>query len=251
VSSLTQGTRQGVVADPVPALGPGLAAVRDGHWQLITARARCAPGRELGAPGPWRVVDPGRAVAELSPVWLASDDRAGARAALVAWAVATVDGELPSDAPQPPGELVARVTAEQGLGIEASGRVVVAQSRCDGPRVALRAVLGRVEADLPSARGAWLEAVLADARRRWRVVRCGVDAGEVVCEVDLSGAPDFALEDLLRHGMAALRHVSAWLLPGVDLCLDRALPSALLDQLPAGDGSGEPLDPNAPRGETP
>jgi hypothetical protein len=242
-----------VVADPAPALGPGLATVCDGHWQLVTAVARHAPGQELGAPGPWRVVEADRALAELSPVWLAADDRAAARAALLAWAVATVDGELSLDAPHPPEELVAAVTAEQGLTIEAAGRLVVARVRSDGPRLALSAALGRVEPGLPAARAAWLQEVLADGRRRWRLVRCGVDAdtGEVLTEIDLSGAPAAALEDLLRHGLAALRHVSAWLLPGVALCLDRALPSALLDHPPAGEDADEPTDSTAPHGETP
>ena len=236
MTSPVQGAHRRGVAGPAAALGPGLSTIRDGHWQIVSAPAHCAAGEDLGLPGPWRVVERGCAVAELSPAWLASDDVEGARAALLHWAAATAGGVLPEGAPVAPVEFVTRVTVDAGLSIGAGARALVAQVVHAGPRLSLRAVLGRAPADLSPARAAWLAELLADARGRWRLVRVGVDGGtgEVRTEVDLSGAPPELLGDLLRHGLAALRHVTAWMLPGVDLCLDRALTSALLDHPPAG-----------------
>jgi hypothetical protein len=78
--------------------------------------------------------------------------------------------------------------------------------------------------ELSENRRAWLRAALVDAHNRWRLARLvhREDRGRVriTAEVDLSGAPEQAAEELFKVSLAALRWVVSSLICPVSLLAD-------------------------------
>ena len=129
-------------------------------------------------------------------------------------------------APPPREEMEARVDPESWTVIRGGsirrGRLVLDTRRC----------LLRFDAAPPfpqgidAARLAWMEELLLDATRHWRMVRVATErAGSPPqLEIDLSGAPRPLLLALLPPALETLRWVVRWLAPPADLL--------------AGDGDG-------------
>jgi len=151
----------------------------------------------------------------------------------VQWALATVDGDVPSGwAPPSPrqphlidGDLV--ITAEQG-------RLVRRGRASLGPdKLVLRVpIVARAAADLDEARRAWLRELLVDAQGRWRMVRIHMSEG-VTAEIDLTGAPHQLVETLVEAGRAILRGVGQWLVGPADLIADDSIVSKALQIRPS------------------
>ncbi len=76
--------------------------------------------------------------------------------------------------------------------------------------------------NLSAARKAWLRELLADAQNRWRLVRIGLVGHSAQAEVDLTGAPHEALEELVRVGIDALRLVVSLLVEPADFLVNGA-----------------------------
>lgn len=226
------------------SLGTILRPVEEpGGWLVVqpTPDAGATRGR-LGAPGLWRDVGDGP-VFEIPPAAreavvdldldepLEDPDRD-----LLSWAADTVGGAFRGDVVWPdPAELdlyVPRAQRAVRAGAHVSGVEIVA-----GPsRVALVVPsLVEIPRDLSESRLAWLEAVCADARRRWRLVRFGVETatgdrpGRVCAEVDLTGAPPERAHVLFPLALAALTESASRVLPALALVTDPECTSRILD----------------------
>jgi hypothetical protein len=124
----------------------------------------------------------------------------------------------------PPKEEIESWLPEQALTLQVGalalqGALIHGQTRLafDFPLVP------RIPAHLPPARRAWLQVLLADGQRRWRMVRIGIQGdAEAHAEVDLSGAPHASLEPLARVGLDALRHVVSSLVEPADFLVHGA-----------------------------
>lgn len=230
----------------------GFTLAIDERWIVMSAdgvEGQDVAQRAPAQPGLWRRVDErgGSRMTFEVPTSVASDDRDdlgalddavgdgagdgedepdGARdpvCALARWALATAGG-APPVAWTPPAraevELLlppARLCVRNGS-LLSQGRLVHAPER-----LALVFPLSlRAPKDLSRARSLWLAECLADAQRTWRMVRfgCAADARTPQAEIDLTGAPGFALQPLLRISIDSLRNAVRWLLPSIALLVD-------------------------------
>ena len=216
-------------------------------WLLLRSR-RVKPDSVSSRPGAdtaglWRVVGgsgSGRdsRLFELPPSAFDSEDPAPSDepaspfAAMLAWALETEDGKPPAGWSPPERRVVEGWIPAGGLTVRA-GDFVRQGSLIHGPgRLALRfPVLTDVPSDLSPSRKSWLEALVADARDRWRMVRFETSPERVLAEVDLSGAPDAILEPILKTSLHALRWVVAWVGPPAAFICDPAATSEILESL--------------------
>ena len=84
-------------------------------------------------------------------------------------------------------------------------------------------IVPKIPPDLSAARKEWLRELLTDGQDRWRLVRIGLAGdSEVHAEVDLTGAPHEALEELVRVGVDALRLVVSSLVEPADFLVNGA-----------------------------
>ena len=90
-----------------------------------------------------------------------------------------------------------------------------------------------VPPDLPAARRVWLERVLLDAQRTWRLTRvCRTDGSSIVGSVDLTGAPTDELPTISRAALDALRWVTSWVVPPTALLTDLSVESPTAGRRP-------------------
>jgi hypothetical protein len=90
----------------------------------------------------------------------------------------------------------------------------------DRRRLAVRfPLVYQTSGQLSAARRSWLQATLAEAQNRWMMARVGYRSADsdqampaICAELDLTGAPEAALECLLKTGVDGLRWVVSWLL---------------------------------------
>ncbi len=84
-------------------------------------------------------------------------------------------------------------------------------------------VVHKIPQSLSAARKTWLRELLVDAQNRWRLVRIGMNGrSEVQAQVDLTGAPHHALEELVLIGTDALRLVVSSLVEPADFLVNGA-----------------------------
>jgi hypothetical protein len=209
-----------------------------GAWSELTLAAVPDGVACPGSPGLWRPVD-GKLVFDLAPTPLASS-----REAWCAWAEACARGELAQAeslknwrAPE-----LDELAIDPGLLVAEAGELLAQARVVRTPRrLALRyEALGcgdlgcgdLGEGNLSTSRAAWLDELMADAARHWRLVRTGTRGGPML-EVNLTGAPLADLPALVPYALGALRQVAEWLLPPIHLLLDSSVTSVALGRPPA------------------
>jgi hypothetical protein len=188
-------------------------------WESERAAASSA---RLGHPGPWQVRR-----------FEVPSDGHGDEDALAAWARSTGRGRVPARWHAPDKEEVERWVPRSALSARAGSHAAQGVLVHEPRRIALRfPLVARVPDDLPAVREEWLRALIADALRRWRMVRIEVADSAVQAEVDLTGAPHESIESLLLVARDALVLVVEWLLAPLALILDSGLESRLLSAGP-------------------
>lgn len=209
-------------------------------------RVRATRGdRELasiGRAGLWRLAGSGAPAWEfeldgaLLGVESEADHEESAASALLGWALATADGGSPEGWRAPDEAAVRTWSSRCELDVRAGALVAsIAIVRAE-TRLAAELGLGTLPAGgLGPARSAWLEAVLADANERHRLVRFGRAErdGRPLAEIDLSGAPREHLPALVARACDALAVAARALLPAVDLITNPGVACATLEQCPS------------------
>ena len=195
------------------------------------------PAEQLGAPGLWRVDERGHARVHDLPQFRGL--AAGELATLVDWAFETRAGRVPEGWEAPARDELEDWIDPRRLGVRAPGLgvgVVRGELVCGDGRLALVfPELARVPDDLEPERRGWLDALLDDAQRRWRLVRFGIarDAGaglRVRAEVDLSGVPPTWARPLVQLSFDALLWAAGWALSPVSFVADPAASSRALEK---------------------
>lgn len=221
----------------------------DADWAVLRAAVEHAEDVDdlhlLGRPGLWRILEsdtgptwtlelPAFVMAEEPEPELDGSPAVDPLEACIAWARASLVGELPAGWITPDREELEAWGKSSALtvrsGSHSSQGTLVREPR----RLALRhAALAQVPADLSIARTQWLEACLRDGMRSWRTVRLGfTPEGNVGCEVDLSGVPHALLESFVQLALDALQLVTRWCLSSIALVTDPGVPSRALESLP-------------------
>jgi len=206
-----------------------------------------------GTPGLWRSAGENDARARVfeipSAIWAGApaadeshdfDEEPGAASralgALLDWAEATADGEVPSNWRAPAREEVDSWIASRRLVARAEAHVAQAEVACEPGRLAIAfPALVKPNQALGSARDAWLRALCRDTEERWRFVRVGVDDrdGGVFAEVDLTGVPAECARPLAQLSFEALICAVEWVFPSLALVIDPSVESRVLDRHPA------------------
>jgi hypothetical protein len=212
------------------------------RWLLLHAGGPASVGA-LGACGPWRSVRDDRVGGVACELPLraclrgAADGEGDPLPACLAWARgALLNGDALGGWRAPPAEDLAGWSGDPRLTVRAGALLAQGGLLREDQRVALRfPLIARVPETLPRPRRAWLAALLTDARQRWRLARIGVVRSRraVAAEVDLTGAPHAALDDLLAASLAALTNLVEWVLPPLGVILDPSVRSRTLDRSPS------------------
>jgi hypothetical protein len=245
--------RSQLVQDELTRDGMGLRARGDWLEAVIHAPADRGTDSLYGTPGLWRSVgesDARARVFEIPPaIWAGAsaadeghdfDEEPGAESralgALLDWAEATADGEVPSNWRAPAREEVDSWLASRRLVARAEAHVAQAEVACEPGRLAIAfTALVKPRQALGSAREAWLRALCRDTEERWRFVRVGVDDrdGGVFAEVDLTGVPAECARPLAQLSFEALICAVEWVFPSLALVIDPSVESRVLDRHPA------------------
>ena len=227
--------------------GKHWTVIVDDVWLVLESRQPANVAGAVGSQGLWRNAGPDEASLRFElpkRVLVGSgddDEPFDAVAAALDWASLKLAGSTVANwqPPEPaevqtwlrPGVLTAR-----SEGVPRQGQLV-----CGNGRLAVRFEVVRVRPGLNPARRAWLEELIADARRQLRMVRIGLEPvaaqrqgtgpSSLIIEVDFSGAPLPLLEPLVRFGAEAASLAVQWLLaPAVLLC--DGGPCQLIDRIP-------------------
>ncbi len=217
----------------------GMGLRRSGNWLSLETPAlprRAGPPEEdLEHPGLWKQVggqNQSRSVFEFpalvatAEVETAEASENSSPAALLDWALATAQDQLPVGWAPPPEEFVTTwmppgaLTVRSGFLVR-QGELIL--TRC---RWALRfPILPVVAPDLPAERRQALDRLATDAQSRVRMIRAGwtksVDGLALVAALDLSGAPHSPA--LFLAGLEGLTHAVASLAETASLLADVAV----------------------------
>jgi hypothetical protein len=198
-----------------------------------------------GVPGLWknvrgpngrlqRVFDLPLATVTEQEIW---DEETGAAVCplekIIDWVGATKSGKLPAGWKCPLREELEESLPGNAFTLETGQFARQGQFYCEGNHLAVSfPLLQRMPVDLLPQRRACLDRLLADIQHRSRLVRLVERAKSekvrsILAEVDLSGAPRFALPLLLRIGLDAVRHVVSQNISAVELLVDPAVTSTV------------------------
>ena len=184
---------------------------------------------QLGRPGLWKLsVDARgavRGVFELPPSLLALAESDVERFEDVAgWALATAGGKADKSWSPPTKAEVESWLPDKALTLQVGAIARQGALTLDDDRLMFRfPVVHEIPRSLSAARKAWLRELLVDAQNRWRLVRIGMNGrSEVQAQVDLTGAPHHALEELVPIGTDALRLVVSSLVEPADFLVNGA-----------------------------
>ena len=216
--------------------------VRSGWGTLESKRRRADPLRGLiGKPGLWKcVVDDRdgrvRQVFDFPPAILCASHSSHAHEAnddvfreSIGWALATAGGSQVEGWSAPAPEEAAEWVDAELLTIRV-GSILRQVSLRHGPDwLTLTApILNALEPDLDPVRAGWLHELLIDAQNRWPMVRVGFAADSAVhAEVDLSGAPHAAIDQLFKLGVDGLRNLIEWIVQPADFLASDSVCRAL------------------------
>lgn len=194
---------------------------------------------QLGKPGLWKLVDRHSGRGDDEPGWEfhlpaaivnSSDllenpaDESGADgdmlAACLTWAETSFAEEVNSAWLPPTTAQLEKWIGKDRLTVQAGPIVRQAVVVNDRRRLAVRfPLVYQTSGQLSAARRSWLQATLAEAQNRWMMARVGYRSADsdqampaICAELDLTGAPEAALECLLKTGVDGLRWVVSWLL---------------------------------------
>jgi hypothetical protein len=237
VSSTLQ--ERGFELDGLSYCKEGLTVSARGRWYVFCEEAK-EPGNLRASPvghsepGFWKYVHDGALSQRLFeiPCWAVSVqpevdrlDESGSVpfARLLAWALDTRCGRIPPDWRPPKGDLVRSWITPGGLTVQAKGYVRQTELALLPGRWALRTpVLASLADDLSAPRRLALMELVAEAQRRWAMVRLAVvgDSNDtaLIAEVDFTGGPHSEL--LFSTGLDVLRHVVAWLVETAEVLAD-------------------------------
>ena len=161
---------------------------------------------------------------------------------MIAWASATSSGSLPAGWKSPPREELEESLPGNAFTLEIGPFARQGQLCCEVNRLSVSIpLLQRIPAELSPRRRACLDQLLADVQNRSRLVRLvesatSTEARSVLAEVDLSGAPQFAIPLLLRIGLDAVRHVVSQSISAVELLANPTVTSTVWE-VPSGAGT--------------
>ncbi len=196
---------------------------------------------QLGRPGLWKLCADERGalrgVFELPPSLLALAESHAARFQdLAGWALATAGGKLDRSWSPPTRAEVEGWLPDGALTLQVGAIARQAALILDDDRLMFRfPVVHEIPRSLSAARRAWLRELLVDAQNRWRLVRIGMNgSSEVQAQVDLTGAPHHALEELVQIGTDALRFVVASLVEPADFLVNGAAGCRAVELGPTG-----------------
>jgi len=205
--------------------------VRSG-WGTFEANGtqRSDPLRgQLDRPGLWKLsVDARgavRGVFELPPSLMALAESDAARFADVAgWALATAGGKAEKSWSPPAKAEVESWLPDGALTLQVGAIARQGALVLDDERLLFRfGIVHEIPQSLSAARKAWLRELLVEAQNRWRLVRIGMNGrADVQAQVDLTGAPHHALEELVHIGTDALRLVVSSLVEPADFLVNGA-----------------------------
>ena len=95
---------------------------------------------------------------------------------------------------------------------------------CEPGRLALKMpIVFSLPDELSESRDYWLRRLLIEAQDQWKMVCVGFNdshSGSVQAEVDLTGAPQTILADLVKIALTALHAAVAWVLPSAMFLVD-------------------------------
>jgi len=211
--------------------GRALQLAHRGSWlELKRVRAHSRGGE--AACGLWKNVN-GHELCDLPPCVIGE----GPLEAALDWALASLDGSLPADWKAPTAAELASWVSPAALVVRSGTFLARGAVERSAERLALVFELGAPPAagvvDQPpsAARRRWIEATLADAQERWRLVcfRLAPNASSARAEIDLSGVPPQISEQLVRASLSALAWVVAWMLPTLSFLFDPNAESRALE----------------------
>jgi hypothetical protein len=205
-------------------------ATIESRWLRLTVPAPqtppCDPLRgQLGRPGPWRLVpgprglqrccelplalldaqgtaaehellDDPTAAFTADPIDVSSSEVAGVLAASLEWLLAIADEHLPRGWCPPPREEIDEWIAPGKLLVRSGAHTSQGALIHDATRLAITfPILNRIPAELPAPRAQWLDRILVDALRRWRLVRVGFTAVDTtVADATVDAVVDTAVD---------------------------------------------------------
>ena len=224
----------------------GFALRSEGDWLALVDRTS-GPDESLsgglGTPGLWRVVPDGATLARVhdlprlrgveedgNPEGTPSQE---ALTHLFEWAVATLHGERAPDWTPPPRDEVEDWLAPARLHVR-SGALLATGELVHAPgRLALVfPELASVPETLSASRRSWLDGLLLEAQRRWRLARFGTDADTrcVRAEVDLTGVPTVWARSFVQLSLEALAWAVEWVLSPLSFLVDAGATSRALER---------------------
>lgn len=179
---------------------------------------------QLGRPGLWKLVTGQRhgtvrKVFDLPPSILPRDASVAGRFEKVAgWALATCGGKADRSWSPPAEEELERWLPANALTLQVGEIARQGEMTRGTGRLSFDfPVVTKIPRDLPAPRREWLQELLADTQDRWRMVRIGLAGrSEVHAQVDLTGAPHEALEELVPLGLDTLRLVVSFVVEPAD-----------------------------------
>jgi hypothetical protein len=229
----------------------GMSLTVDESWLTLSTRHGATANSllgDLGKPGLWKTVDlkngkpigrefhlPMAALAGVKE-WADGGDQDDSNPieTCLRWAAKTVGRQRLPSWTSPPRQQIDAWIQPADLVLQ-NGALIVQGSVTHAPdQLAICfPILSELPAAMTAARREWLQAVLADATNRWRMVRVGLSDSQtpaVSAEVDFSGAPSAVIEDLVKAGLDAVRLVTMSILWPVVLLSDLDVPSRIWDE---------------------
>ena len=152
---------------------------------------------------------------------------------MIDWVSATRTGELPAGWRSLPRDELESLVPESALTLEVGPLALQGTLVCDETRLTVSFPMSQaVSNNLPPTRLACLGRLLEDLQTRFRMVRLiesetVADSRSISAQIDLAGAPRFALPRLLRISVDALRYVVSQSLATVDLFANPAVTSTV------------------------
>lgn len=142
---------------------------------------------------------------------------------MIDWVSTTRTGELPVGWRNLPRDELEALVPASALTLEVGPLALQGALVCDETRLTVSFPMNQADANnLPATRLAFLRRLLEDLQTRFRMVRLiesetVADSRSITAQIDLAGAPRFALPRLLRISVDALRYVVSQNLAAVEL----------------------------------
>lgn len=159
------------------------------------------------------------------------------------WALATAAGAVPAEWSPPAQVDIDEHVTERALTIQMGPHALVGVLTVQPSQFAIRfEIVKSLSAELPQSRAAWLQALLLDAQRRWRMVRFEISRAKnpkVVATIDLTGMPHSLFASLASTALDTLGWAVEHLVKPVVFVADPAASSDALNCVPVNQSEGE------------